>query len=133
MSIENFQQFANQALKNVDGFSASSDDWGMLVQYLNEENTPAPAALPGKMEQMPTVGCMTFKLNEKPVGMICFGKNSKSHLFVIRSQDFPLMPIKENPVFEENLFSTMAYWSRNDTHYLVVSQDPQDLRQFVSF
>ena len=105
----------------------------MLVQYLNEENTPAPAALPSKMEQMSTVGCMTLKLNEKPVGMICFGKNSKSHLFVIRSQDFPLMPIKENPVFEENPFSTMAYWSKNDTHYLVVSQDPQDLRQFVSF
>jgi hypothetical protein len=133
MTIENFQQFANQALKNVEGFGASSNDWGKLVEYLNENNTPAPTTLPGSMDQMPTVGCMTLKFKEKPVGVICFGKNSKSHLFVIRSQDFPLLPTTEQPIFEENPFTTTGYWSGKDKHYLVVSQDPQDLRQFVSF
>ena len=133
MTVENFQSFASQALKNATGFSAKSHEWATLVSYLNDHDTPAPTQLPGKLEEMPPVGCMTLKLKEKPVGVVCFGKNSKSHLFVINSEDFPHMPVKEKPVLNENPYSTTAYWTKNDRHYLLLSNDPKELSQFVSF
>jgi len=133
MTVESFQSYATQALKNSNGFNARSKEWATLVSYLNQQNTPAPANLPGKLDEMPPVGCMTLKFNGKPVGVICFGKNSKSHLFVINSQDFPLMPVENQPVLNENPYSTSAYWTKNDRHYLLLSNDPQELSQFVSF
>lgn len=133
MTVESFQSFASQALKNAKGFSAKSQEWATLVSYLNDHDTPAPTQLPGKLDEMPPVGCMTLKLKEKPVGVVCFGKNSKSHLFVINSEDFPQMPVEEKPVLNENPYSTTAYWTKNDRHYLLLSYDPQELSQFVSF
>lgn len=133
MTVETFQSFATHALKNAKGFNAKSREWSTLVSYLHSNNTPAPSQLPGKMADMPTAGCMTLKYKEKPVGVVCFGKNSKSHLFVIDSQDFPEMPIKETPFLDENPFSTTAYWTNNDRHYLLLSEDPKELSQFVSF
>lgn len=133
MTVESFQNFANQSLKSGNGFSSRAGDWGSLVQYLDDHNTPAPTSLPGKIDQMPPVGCMTLKFKEKPVGVICFGKNSKSHLFVINSRDFPKMPFKSSPLLNQNPYTTSVYWSENDRHYLLVSHDPKELNEFVSF
>ncbi len=133
MSVESFQSFASNALKNATGFNAKSREWATLVSYLNEHDTPAPTQLPGKLNEMPPVGCMTLKYNAKPVGVVCFGKNSKSHLFVINSEDFPDMPEREKPVLEQNPYSTTAYWTKNDRHYLLMSTEPKELSQFVSF
>ena len=133
MTVETFQTFATQALKNAKGFNAKSREWSTLVSYLDNNNTPAPSQLPGNLDEMPTSGCMTLKYNEKPVGVVCFGKNSKSHLFVINSEDFPEMPIKKTPFLEQNPYSTTAYWTTNDRHYLLLSEDPKELSQFVSF
>ncbi len=132
-SVEHFQDFAAESLKNNSGFNARSSEWKTLVSYLNENNTPAPASLPDKMDKMSSVGCMTLQYHEKPVGVICFGKNSKSHLFVINSKDFPEMPIKESPLVEENAYVSSIYWSGEDRHYLLVSNDAEELKQFVSF
>ena len=133
MTVENFQSFASQALKNATGFNAKSNEWATLVSYLDEHDTPAPTQLPGKLDEMPPVGCMTLKYKEKPVGLVCFGKKSKSHLFVINAEDFPAMPEKADPVWETNPYSTTAYWTRDDRHYLLLSSDPKELSQFVSF
>ncbi|MDA0348253.1 MAG: hypothetical protein O3C43_14985 [Verrucomicrobia bacterium] len=133
MTMETFQDFANQSLKSSSGFNVRATDLSALVHYLNEHGTPAPDSLPGKMDQMPPVGCMTLEFDQKPVGMICFGKNSKSHLFVINSEDFPLMPTKKTPIIEKNSFATSVYWSGNDRHYLLLSRDPKELKEFVSF
>ena len=132
-SIEHLQSFAADSLKTNTGFNARSTEWKTLVSYLNENDTPAPTSLPGKMDSMPSVGCMTLQYNHKPVGVICFGKNSKSHLFVIDSKDFPEMPITTSPLVKENAFASSIYWSGEDRHYLLVSNDPEELRQFVSF
>lgn len=132
-SVEHFQDFAAKSLKSNSGFSARSSEWKTLVSYLNENNTPAPTSLPDRMDKMPSVGCMTLQYHEKPVGVICFGKNSKSHLFVINSKDFPEMPIKKSPLVEENAYASSIYWSGEDRHYLLVSNDAEELKQFVSF
>ena len=133
MTMETFQDFANHSLKTNSGFNARANDLSTLAQYLSEHGTPAPGSLPGKLDQMPPVGCMTLKFDQKPVGMICFGKNSKSHLFVINSGDFPMMPTKEIPIIDENSFATSVYWSGNDRHYLLLSRDSKELKEFVSF
>ena len=133
MTVENFQSFANQALKNATGFNAKSREWATLVSYLDEHDTPAPSQLPGKLTEMPPAGCMTLKYHEKPVGVVCFGKNRKSHLFVINSEDFPDMPERDRPVLEQTPYSTTAYWTKNNRHYLLLSTDPKELSQFVSF
>jgi len=133
LTVESFQTFANQALRNAKGFNAKSHEWATLVSYLDENNTPAPAQLPGRIKDMPPVGCMTLSLNDKPVGVVCFGKKSKSHLFVIESEDFPEMPVEIKPILDQNPYSTKAYWTNNDRHYLLLSSDPEELSQFVSF
>jgi len=133
MTVETFQEFANQSLKNSFAFNARSKDWGTLVQYLNEHGTPAPDSLPDNMDQLPPVRCMTLEFDQKPVGMICFGKNSKSHLFVINAEDFPQMPKRQIPILEENSFATSAYWTGNERDYLLISSDPNELKEFVSF
>jgi len=133
MTMETFQDFAYQSLKNSSGFNVRAGEWSTLVRYLNEHATPAPGSLPGNMDQMPPVGCMTLQFDRKPVGVICFGKNSKSHLFVINTEDFPQMPKEERPLLVENSFSTSVYWSGNDRNYLLISHDPKELKQFVSF
>lgn len=132
-SVEHFQDFAARSLKTNSGFNARSPEWKTLVSYLNDNKTPAPTSLPDKMNVMPSVGCMTLQYHKKPVGVICFGKNGKSHLFVINFKDFPEMPIKESPVVEENAYTTSIYWSGEDRHYLLVSNDAKELKQFVSF
>jgi hypothetical protein len=133
MTIESFEEFASLALKNSTGFNLKSHEWGKLVQYLDEQHTPAPTTLPGKIDEMPAMGCKTLRIENKPVGVICFGKNSKSHLFVIKSEDFPQLPVKEKPVLKNNSFASSAYWSKNGKHYFMLSYDPEELSQFVSF
>ncbi len=133
VTIPVFQEFANQALKGPSRFASKSSDWAELVSYLGEQDTPAPINLPGRMDEMPAKGCMTLEYLGKPVGVICFGKNSKSHIFVVNTGDFPELPHRDNPVLEQNAYASTAYWTEEDRHYLLVTHDPEELSQFVSF
>ena len=133
LTIESFQAFANQTLKSSQRFNSHDENWGELVKYLNKHETPAPANLPDTINNLPTVGCMALKFQNKPVGMICFGSDSKSHLFVVNSSDFPDMPKVRKPVLNENPYTASAYWSGMDRHYLLVANDAQELVKYVSF
>ncbi|MBC9866551.1 MAG: hypothetical protein F7O42_01490 [Opitutae bacterium] len=133
VTIPVLQEFANQALKGPSRFAAKSSDWTELVSYLGERNIPAPINLPDRMDQMPAKGCMTLEYQGKPVGVICFGKNSESHIFVVDTGDFPELPHREKPVLEQTAYATTAYWTEEDRHYLLVTHDPEELGKFVSF
>lgn len=133
LAIHHFTQLADQALKSSGGFNARSQDWGQLVKYLADHDTPAPDKLPYKVEGVPAKGCMTLKFKDKPVGVICFGKDSTTHLFVVRCKDFPELPPQVKPVYEEKPNSATLFWSESDKHYLMLSHNPEELRHYVSF
>ena len=133
VTIPVFQEFANQTLKGPSRFAAKSSDWAELISYLGERDIPAPTNLPGRLDQLPAKGCMTLEYLNKPVGVICFGKDSKSHIFVVYTRDFPDLPQREKPVLEQNSYATTAYWTMESQHYLLVTHDPVELNQFVSF
>ena len=132
-SVQSFQDFASDNLKFYNVINSQSQDWGALVKYLQDHETPAPTKLPGKIQNMTPAGCMTLQLNEKPIGAVCFGKDSKSRLFVIESKDFPQMPVQTNPITEQSAFATSVYWSDKERHYLLLSHDPKKISQYVSF
>ena len=132
-TIASLRDFANQSLKGPSRFASRSDNWAQLVSYLGERSIPAPKNLPGRIEEMPARGCMTLQFQNKPVGVICFGKNSKSHIFVVNIEDFPKLPTRDKPVLQQNPYASTAYWTEEGRHYLLVTHDPKELNQFVSF
>ncbi|MCB1121377.1 MAG: hypothetical protein KJT03_07505 [Verrucomicrobiae bacterium] len=133
LAIHHFAQLADQALKSSGGFNSRSQDWGQLIQYLAEHGTPAPGKLPGTVEGAPAKGCMTLRFKDKPIGVICFGKDSTAHLFVVRCKDFPELPAQKKPVYEEKPDAATLFWSESDKHYLMLSHNPEELRHYVSF
>lgn len=133
VTIPVLREFANQTLKGPSRFASKSSDWAELVSYLGEQDMPTPVNLPGRMKEMPAKGCMTLEYQDKPVGVICFGNNGKSHLFVVNTGDFPELPNRDKPVLEQSAYATTAYWTEEDRHYLLVTHDPEELNQFVSF
>ncbi len=133
LSIASLQSFANQSLKDQVPYDNQASEWGELVAYLDNHGTPAPSDMPDQVVETKTSGCNKLKLMDKPVGLICFGENADSHLFVMNSEDFPELPYQSSPVLEKENETSTVYWSKDGRHYLLLTYNSEELAKFVLF
>ena len=124
------------AMKYVAGgffLNQHNTDIAQLRQWLTKQNAPLPKDLPAGLAQLRGLGCKTLNYRGKEVSLICFGAGKEYHLFVVRRDDFPMMPARAVPQFLVNKGRASAAWSDETNHYVVVTDDSmQALKECLS-
>ena len=118
-----FPVFAMDYVAGGFFLSQHNADVAELRNWLSRQNAPLPKDLPVGFAQLRSLGCKTLDYRGKDVSLICFGEGKEYHLFVVRREDFPMMPAKSTPQFLVRNGRTSAAWSDEKNHYVVVTDD----------
>jgi len=81
-------------------FDKRADQASELRTYLTSSGAPSPATLPGKLNHMSTIGCVTYTFQKTKLSMICFKDEAVYHLITLEKAQYPdVLPV-EPQVFE---------------------------------
>jgi len=133
-SLETLQDFAIHSLKQSAGFDFANHDQLQLIQHLEQAGVPAPSQIPGKLQQLPTSGCMALEYDDRMVGLVCFEEATKSNLFVMNKEDFPELDDQPVPVIRGNAYASSAFWTRDGKHYLLfINDSPDKIAELITY
>jgi len=134
ISTDNFHNATLAFLGNdTPVLGMTSSDHDKVMAWLKDHKSPM-GDLPGKMSDLPSVGCQKIDVQGHSVSLICFtlAGGRLIHLFVVRSNDLADPPAEASPQFQEvNGWST-ASWSDGPMSYMLATQAGEDvLRQLL--
>lgn len=112
-----------------------AEEPAQLVNYLADAGSPVFDAIPANLEQLPTLGCKSFKWKDQAVSLICFHSQEGKivHLFVLSPSNEPTEAIDQmhQLQFLHDLPSKGWYdENSNKQHMLVGSARDVSLDQF---
>ena len=68
-----------------------SDNRNQIQQWLRSSDAPTPQVIPARFDELPTLGCKTFKWRNHEVSLVCFHfeNNRILHMFVMDLDGLP--------------------------------------------
>lgn len=134
-------QFLGQQIENFNSskFNKRSEQVDELKQYLALVGSPSPAAVPRQLEELPTLGCVSFDYDGAQLSMICFKDGQVYHLITaerakLRDDCLPDLSAAEVHFFE---YRNQAFkiWSKGDQVYILTTKgtkkDVADISEFI--
>lgn len=102
-----------------------------LRHFLASKQSPTPRSLPAKLEEIPTIGCVTFQFEGTPLSMICFKNGSVYHLITAEKANYP-GELGENPQIFEIQNKAFKIWVEDDqVQILTIHGSQGDFPDFI--
>ena len=111
--IPDFVNFLSEQIPSFRGFDRTSRDAEELRSFLASQGDPTPQALPGKLNQAPSLGCVTFTRDGTKFSMICFKGEVVYHLITVNRSELA-EPLPSAPQFFECNGQTFRVWTEGD-------------------
>ena len=134
-------QFLGQQLEefNSSKFNKRSEQVAELKNYLQLAGAPSPAIVPKSLEDLPTIGCVSFDYNGTQLSMICFKNGQVYHLITADKAHFKdsrLPNLSPADVYYfEHLDQAFKIWSSDDQIYILTTKgtkrDIPDVPEFI--
>lgn len=102
-----------------------------LRHFLASKQAPTPRSLPAKLEEIPTIGCVTFQFEGTPLSMICFKNGSVYHLITAEKANFP-GELSGNPQIFEIQNKAFKIWIEDEqVKILSIDGSKADFPDFI--
>jgi hypothetical protein len=112
----------------------TSTDHDKILAWLKNKNAPMGGDMPGKMQQLATVGCQKYVVHGHDVSLVCFtmADGRIVHLFMVARDALSEPPGTTAPEMKMVNGWATASWSDDHMSYMLATQDNMDaLRQLL--
>ena len=94
----------------------------------NPHRHPHPQRLPDNMDQLSGLGCLTFKWENNPVGILCLKGNKFYNLYVLNREGIATQRDQKEPSFKQfGKYATALWMDGSMIYVLTVEGKPEDL------
>jgi hypothetical protein len=126
-------QFISEQLDGLKAWQFDKRDKSAseLQTFLASTGSPSPTSIPGKLHDMPTIGCVTFDYNSTKLSMICFKNGAVYHLITAKKADYPDRLPAEPQVFELHDKAFKLWIEGDQVKILTVHGTKQDIPEFI--
>jgi hypothetical protein len=102
-----------------------------LRHFLASTQSPSPQSLPAMLENVPTIGCLTFQFEGTPLSMICFKDGAVYHLITADKASFP-GDLPEIPQIFEIQNKAFRLWTEGEqVKILTIHGSKNDFPEFI--
>ncbi|TVP79376.1 MAG: hypothetical protein EA353_06325 [Puniceicoccaceae bacterium] len=102
-----------------------------LQDYLTSHQSPSPQRLPALLEEMPTIGCVTFEYKGAKLSMICFKNGAVYHLITAEKASYP-DELGELPQIFEIQDKAFKLWIEGDqVKILTIHGSQENFPEFI--
>ena len=135
--VPNMIEFLAQQISefNVSKFDKRGEQVGELQSHLASTGMPNPAHIPQQLEQLATIGCVTFDYDGTKLSMICFKNGQVYHLITVDKARVPndCTPCngQKSKVFEAKQ-QAFKVWGEGEQVFILTTQGTEeDLADFI--
>jgi anti-sigma factor RsiW len=116
-----------QLVSGKSSFDAQSPKVADLEQWLRSNGSPVTGDIPGRLQQMASLGCKTIYRDGHPVSIICFhGPGGELvHLAMTSKAALANPPPEGQPVYAERDGWNTASWSQDGMAMMLVTKAPE--------
>jgi hypothetical protein len=128
-----FINFLANEIGDLNGwqFDQKNEQAEQLQNYLASTGMPNPAHIPGKLNALPTIGCVTFDYNGTKLSMICFRGDNVYHLITAEKSALQEV-ISEQPKIYECSGQAFKVWAQGEQILILsVEGTEQDIPEFI--
>lgn len=116
---------------NPSKFEKRDSSADNLRHFLASNRSPSPQSLPAVLENVPTIGCLTFQFEGAPLSMICFKDGAVYHLITADKASFP-GDLPEIPQIFEIQNKAFRMWSEGEqVKILTIHGSKSDFPEFI--
>ncbi len=127
-SIEQFVQAVVDHSVRVEKMEYLNHDAGALYRFLVQRNAPYPRAMPDRMKNLESVGCLSFAWHDRQIGVICLKGEKMYNLYVAERSEFPNLKDYRRPNLHQIKNHGAAAWtSEKQIFVLTVEGNTEDL------
>ncbi len=102
-----------------------------LRAYLASSHAPAPNSIPGCLEKMPSIGCVTFDYGDTKLSMICFKNGEVYHLITADKANYPdALPAKPE-TFQIKDKAYRLWVDGEQVKILTIKGTKEDMPEFI--
>jgi hypothetical protein len=112
-------------------FDKRDDNATQLQNYLASTGVPSPKKLCKKMQETPTIGCVTFNYNGSKLSMICFKDGEVFHLITGLAADFPDACPKQPQVYQIKDQAFKVWVDGDQLNILTIHGTTDDIPEFI--
>lgn len=127
VETDDFMAAADRLYSNLNP-AFRSHDGERILEYLSSRGGAIPANMPG-FSWDKSFACDVIELNGSKVSMICFtapGGSGKLHLFTFKREDFPHLPIPDQPRIRSSGRACCATWSDDEAIHVLYSDEGEE-------
>jgi hypothetical protein len=135
--VPNMIEFLAQQISefNSSKFDKRGEQVGELQSHLASTGMPNPAQIPKQLEQLTTIGCVTFDYDGTKLSMICFKNGQVYHLITVDKARVPVdcAPCQgqKSKVFEAQQ-QAFKVWAEGEQIFILTTQgSKEDLADFI--
>jgi|TARA_B110000093_G_C12970969_1_gene412474 hypothetical protein len=135
--VPNMIEFLAQQISEFNGskFDKRGEQVGDLQSHLASTGMPNPAQIPKKLEQLTTIGCVTFDYDGTKLSMICFKNDQVYHLITVDKARVPIdcTPCQgqKSKVFEAQQ-QAFKVWAEGEQIFILTTQGcKESLADFI--
>lgn len=96
-----------------------------LQAHLARMGAPTPKTLPGKLNNLPTLGCVAFDYKRCKISMICFKSDGVFHFATVRKKNVSCVTSPEPQFFELN-GQAFQIWEEGDQVHIIATQGTKE-------
>ena len=124
-------QFLSQEIDSLKAFDKRDHRAENLKTFLASSQSPFPQTLPHCLNEMPTIGCITFEYEDAKLSMICFKNGEVYHLITADKATYPDALPTEPEVFQCSDKAFRIWVDGEQVKILTVHGTKEDIPEFI--
>lgn len=116
---------------NSADFDQMSSQLAQLQRYLVHNGRPTPATIPHCLQQMSTLGCVTFDYGGTQLSMICFKDGKLYHLSTAAQQNFPDVLPERSQIYQVEDKAFKLWLDGEQVRIIGVEGVESDIPEFI--
>ncbi len=124
--MNNFARAAALHSPTIHQMDFQHNNISEIGAYLAKNNSPHPRDLPGNMDQLLGMGCVTYTWENNPVGVICLQGKKVYNLYVANQDGLAIERDQPSPSYKQFGNYSTALWTKGNLVYVLTVEGKQE-------